>query len=420
MKSFTQQIRALPRSPGVYFFRDVKNRVIYVGKANILSERVKQYFTQQAGTHPKISALRKEIAHIDCQLCESEVDALITEARFIKKYNPKFNVILRDDKNYFFVGITREPFPRIFITHQPDSTKQNIACDFIGPFTDGFAVKETLKHLRNVYPYRHCRTLPKKPCLQYHLGRCLAPCVKPEAKTHVRRNIKIITDILQGKRQAILKKLETQMKEAARKENFIKASELKKQIEGIQNIFSHTRFLERFKEIRREAYVWESIEKKLQIFLKTESRLFRVECYDISNISGKYAVGSMVVFENGMPAKSQYRRFKIRYSENEPNDPKMMAEVLSRRIRHLEWPAPDLIIVDGGITQLSAAQNILPETQLIMGLAKKQEELRAAHNPIPIHADEFGKDVLHFVQHIRDEAHRFAITYHRTLRGKLK
>lgn len=420
MKSFSQQARALPRSPGVYLFRDAKNRVIYVGKANILPERVKQYFTRQAGAHPKISALRKEIAHIGHQLCESEVDALITEARFIKKYNPKFNVILRDDKNYFFVGITREPFPRIFITHQPDSAKQDIACDFIGPFTDGFAVKETLKHLRNIYPYRHCRTLPKKPCLQYHLGRCLAPCVKPETKTRVRGNIKSITDILQGKKQAILKKLETQMKQAARKEHFKKAAELKKQVEGIRNIFSHSRFLERFKEIRRGAYAWESIEEKLRTFLKTKSRLSRVECYDISNISGKYAVGSMVVFENGMPAKSQYRKFKIKYSGSEPNDPKMMAEVLSRRIKHLEWPTPDLVIVDGGITQLSAAQSVLPATQLVMGLAKKQEELCVPRRLAPTHADELGKDVLHFVQNIRDEAHRFAITYHRKLRSKLK
>ncbi len=420
MKSLHEELRTLPRSPGVYIFRDSKKRVIYVGKANVLYERVKQYFARETTkNHPKIIALRKEITSIDYRLCESEVDALITEAHYIKKYNPKFNVILRDDKNYFFLGITQEPFPRFFITHQPDSTKQMIPCDFIGPFTDGFAIKETLKHLRSLYPYRHCRTLPKKPCLQYHLGRCLAPCTKPETKSKVRSNAKAITDIFQGKRVSILKKLETRMKIVAQSENFIKAAEIKKQIEGIHIIFSHKRFLQRFKEIKRTPYEWEIIEHKLQSLLKTNLQLSRIECYDISNISGKHAVGSMVVFQKGIPTKSQYRKFKIRFSENEPNDPKMMAEVLQRRFKHNEWPIPDLVIVDGGITQLHAAQSVLPATQLVMGLAKKQEELYVPRRLAPTHADELGKDVLHFVQNIRDEAHRFAITYHRLLRGKL-
>lgn len=421
MKSIATQLHNLPHSPGVYLFKDTKKNILYVGKAKILSKRVKQYFTpHKKNTHPKLLSLRKEISSIEYRLCESEVDALITEAQLIKKYNPKFNVILRDDKNYFFIGITKENFPRIFITHQPDSKRQKLSCDFIGPFTDGFAIKETLKYLRTIYPYRHCLTLPKKPCLQYHLGRCLAPCAKPETKRQVRANVKIISAIFQGKRISVLTKLEKQIKAASRSEQYIKAAEIKKQIDGIKNVFLHTPFLQRFKEIKRTPYDWKNIESKLQKYLKTKNTLSRVECYDISNISGTNAVGSMVVFKDGIPAKDHYRKFKIKYSGSEPNDPKMMAEILTRRISHVEWEKPDVIIVDGGETQLFAAQSVLPETQLIMGLAKKQEELRTTHRATPIPAEKLGKDVLHFVQNIRDEAHRFAITYHRLLRSKLK
>jgi len=205
--------------------------------------------------------------------------------------------------------------------------------------------------------------------------------------------------------------------ESAKKENFIKAGELKNKIESLENIFAHRLFLG-VDSSQAQAQRWDKAKSSLQAFLKSKKEIRRVEGYDISNIGGQYAVGSMVVFENGEPSKNQYRKFKIKYSGDEPNDPKMMAEIISRRMRHAEWPTPDLIIVDGGITQLNAARSVLPKSQPVISLAKKEEEIYAPNRP-PIHAAQLGNETKLFLQHLRDEAHRFAITYHRKLRGQI-
>ncbi len=416
MKYPKKKLRALPSAPGIYFFKDVKGKVLYVGKANNLRARVRQYFARSSERHPKTEALVRESDRVSWKRCESEIDALIAEARSIKKYSPKYNVILRDDKNYFFVCISKEVYPRLCITHQPPLFGSSTSKHIIGPFTDGGALKETLRLLRGAYPYCTCKPATKRACLNYHLGRCLAPCVHPDARTKTKRNVQVISAILEGKRNALLRALTARMKRASRAEEFQKASELKKQIESIQNIFSHRFFLERFQEIKQAKPRWSVVEKKLRLLLKTKKSIRRVECYDISNISGKHAVGSMVVFENGAPDKKNYRKFKIKYSGSESNDPKMMAEVLARRIKHDEWPMPDLIIVDGGQPQLSAARAVLPELQLVVGLAKKQEELYTVIRPTPTLAKSLGEETLFFVQRVRDEAHRFAIAYHRKLR----
>ncbi len=417
--SLTQKIKNIPKSPGVYFFKDKNGKIIYIGKANSLKNRVSQYFKKGAKHPLKTQKLVENIFDIDFLRCESEIDALIEEAKQIKKHNPKYNVLLRDDKNYFFVGITKENYPRVFITHQPNDKNT----EYIGPFTEGFALKETLKVLRKSFPFRHCKTLPKKACLQYHLGRCLAPCIKPSTKTKVKQNINYIKKILKGERQALAEKLKRQMKKYAKEEKFEKANEVKKQLQSIQKIFEHRFFLEDFKKIKKEKINWESIEKFIQKFLKTKKKISKVEAYDISNISGKYAVGSMVVFKDGLPDKSQYRKFKIKYQEQEPNDPKMMQEVLLRRFKKKEWEKPDLIILDGGITQLNAVLKIAPKNQLIVSLAKKHEEIYVPSDEKKgkasiYSAKNFPEDVKFFFQHIRDEAHRFAITFHRQIRNK--
>lgn len=420
MKRFSKKLASLPKNPGVYFFRDARGSVIYVGKAVVLRNRVRQYFTKRTDEHPKIAALRDEIADIAWIECASEIDALIEEARYIKKNRPKYNVILRDDKNYFFVCITAEKeYPRLFITHQPDNQKSGIACaEVLGPFTDGTALKETLKMLRNIYPY--CTSRPsKRPCFHYHLGRCTGACAYPAARAQTRRNIRAIAHILSGKRQTLLKKMERNMKDAAKREQFVKAEEIKKRIERLRTIFEHTTTIARFSEIRMpRVEQWDEVRRTLETFLKTTHAITRVECYDISNIGGKYAVGSMAVFENGAPNKNEYRKFKIKYSGSEPNDPKMIAEVLSRRIRHAEWKTPDLIIVDGGVTQLAAARSALPETQSVISLAKQREEIYTPRSPLPTPAQTLGDATLFFLQSIRDEAHRFAIGYHKLLRKK--
>ena len=420
MERIPQKLAKLPKKPGVYFFRNAQGAVIYVGKANVLKNRVRQYFTKRGDEHHKITALRNEIADIAWIECESEVDALIEEARYIKKHRPKYNVILRDDKNYFFVCITAEKeYPRIFITHQPDNQKSGVVCkQVIGPFTDGTALKETLKMLRNIYPY--CTSRPaKRPCFHYHLGRCTGACAYPAARAQASRNIRAIVHILNGKRQTLLKKMERDMKAAARHEQFTKAEEIKRRLDRLHTIFAHTTVIARFSEIRMpRAENWEEAKKALETFLHITQSITRVECYDISNISGKYAVGSMAVFENGMPNKSEYRKFKIKFSGTESNDPKMIAEVLSRRIRHAEWKTPDLIVVDGGATQLAAARAVLPGSQMVISLAKQREEIYTPRSPLPTPAQTLGDTTLLFLQSIRDEAHRFAVSYHRKVRDK--
>ena len=424
-KRIKERLTKLPSKPGVYFFKDKNGKIIYIGKANDLRARVRQYFTRAKEQHPKITALISEIARLDWQECESGIDALIQEARLIKKYHPKFNVLMRDDKNYFFVGISRENFPCIFTTHQPShhllATRYSLNSNYIGLFTDGVALKQTLKILRRVFPFRFCRKAPKRPADIRELARDFMPYAVPKTKAEIRRNIKITTGFLTGKKQSILKKLEQLMLKNARAENYPLAEKYKNQLESLRNISAHHPFL-MFRD-RDSKHNWSIIQAQIQSILMfrvpVSKHIEKVEGYDISNIVGQYAVGSMVVFVDGLPDKSQYRKFKIKYSGMESNDPKMMAEILARRVKHTEWPAPDLIIVDGGITQLNAARSVLPKNQPIISLAKKEEEIYIPEKRAPIPAEKIGKEFKLFAQHLRDEAHRFAITYHRKLRSQI-
>ena len=424
-KKLALDLKKLPNAPGVYFFKDKKGKIIYIGKANDLRARVRQYFTRAKEQHPKITALISEIARLDWQECESGIDALIQEARLIKKYHPKFNVLMRDDKNYFFVGVSRENFPCLFITHQPVSflkaKSYKLKADFIGPFTDGAALKQTLKILRRVFPFRFCRKAPKRPADIRELARDFMPYAIPKAKAEIRRNIKITTGFLTGKKQSIIKKLERLMLKNARAENYQSAEKYKNQLENLRNISAHHPFL-MFRD-RDSKHDWSTIQAQIQSILMfrvpVSKHIKRVEGYDISNIGGQYAVGSMVVFIDGLPDKSQYRKFKIKYSGEISDDPRMMAEIISRRMRHAEWPAPDLIIVDGGITQLNVARSVLPKNQPVISLAKKEEEIYIPEKRAPIPAEKIGKEFKLFAQHLRDETHRFAITYHRKLRGQI-
>ncbi len=422
MTKIEKKIKEAPKSPGIYFFKDKKGKVIYIGKANVLKNRVSQYFRSPKKHSQKTKKLVENIFDVDFLICDSEIDALIKEACYIKKHDPKYNILMRDDKNYFFVGITKETYPRIFITHQPlaegSTVRGSTSNNYIGPFTEGFALKETLKLLRKTFPYRHCVKLPKKACLQYHLNRCLAPCIKENTKTKVKQNIRYIEKILKGEKQSLLKQFEKQMIKYAKEEKFEKADEIKKQTENIKKIFKHKYSLQKFKEVKRKTINWQAAEKFIQKLLKTKKRISRVEAYDISNISGKHAVGSMVVFTDGLPDKKEYRKFKIKFSGNEPNDPKMMQEILARRFKRKDWPKPGLIILDGGVTQLNAVKKIAPKNQLIASLAKQNEEIYLPENSLPNPTENMPEDVKFFFQKIRNEAHRFAITFHRNLRSK--
>lgn len=420
----------LPKNLGIYVFKGGKE-FLYIGKATNIQERVKNHF-QQPGFKENIFLNKtRKIGFIKT---DSEIEALILEANLIKKYQPKYNVLWKDDKNYFFVGMTKEGFPRVFITHQLKQKLEirnlKLEIKYVGPFVDGKALRQTLKTLRKVFPYPSCRKIPKKPCLWYQLKRCPAPCLLkselgkqiPNAKIRIKKecqkNAKNVMKILQGKRDQVLKKLKEGMKKASKIQDFEEAARLRNQILALEKILAHAKIFEiMFKEIN-----WQEIQKTLQRLLKTKKEISRIEAYDISNIQGKEATGSMVTFTDGLSDKDYYRRFKIEIS-GKPNDIAMLKEVLSRRLRHLEWGWPDLILIDGGITQLSAAlkckiQNVKCKMIKFMALAKKQNKLYVENRKKPVLLKNLSREIFNLFLQLRDEAHRFAISYHKKLREK--
>lgn len=439
-----------PSTPGVYTFRRGKT-AIYVGKAENLKKRLASYFRKNAGQ--KVESLRQEATKLEWIELSSDIEALIKESELIKRYRPKFNVLMRDDKNYFYVGLTQEAFPKIFVTHQPKKSTNNesvpnkrirtfvknsifVDANYIGPFTSGSALYQTLKILRRIFPYCTCKELHTRPCLNAEIGRCPGFCcltmlIEDPNKTRschkwqneYRRNIQNIVAILSGRKKTLLSELTRAMRAAAKKEEFERAAEIRKQIRGVENIFLHRAFLDPALARRRRGHDWQKIERTIRTVFETTRRIRRVEGYDISNISGVSATGSMVVFLDGVPSKNNYRKFKIRTVRG-ISDVDMHKEVIRRRMNHPEWGAPDLLLIDGGKPQLNAALTALKfevrnskfETPLVVGLAKREEELFLPGRRDSIRLDSLPPHTMHFFKHLRDESHRFAKKYHHKLR----
>ena len=390
------KINKLPESPGVYaFLKGAK--FIYIGKAVNLRDRVKQ--------HRKLLNLATKIGYIktDSEFADpsahltsypasqgSTIEALILESQLIKKYQPKYNTIWKDDKNYFYVATGNEDFPRIFITHQINYENRSRS---IGPFVDGGALKETLMILRKIFPYYTASKHPEKLCPWCHLNLCPGP--NPDKKEY-KKNIKNLISVLEGKRKSVLNNTKREMQIASKEENFEKAARLRNQIRALENIISHeTRF--------QTEETW---------FLRK-----RIEAYDVSNIQGKYATGSMVTFINRRPDKNLYRKFKIKIT-GKPNDTAMIKEILSRRLKHSEWPLPDAILIDGGKAQFNAAKSVIKNKIRVMALAKKKNELFVEDKKSPVLLKTLPREFFNLILQLRDEAHRFAISYHKKLRAK--
>ncbi|MCD5396300.1 MAG: GIY-YIG nuclease family protein, partial [Candidatus Pacebacteria bacterium] len=353
-----EKIEKLSENPGVYIFKDENENILYIGKAKNLKKRVKQYFQRR---QKWIWDFINNISDIDFFECENEKEAMLLEAGLIKKYQPKFNIEWRDDKNYFYVGITNEDFPRVFWTHQINkfqipSTKfqtnskfkiQNSKFDYFGPYVKGSELKKFLAEIRRILPFRTCKSLSKKPCLYYHLEVCPAPCKNKRQKKKYQKLIETLKVLL-------------------------------------------------------KVYLGENV---------------RIEGYDISNISGSLTVGSMIVFEKQKPKKSDYRRFKIKRVKGQ-NDVKSLREVLLRRMKHIEWKMPDLILLDGGKGQLKAGEKIdIP----ILALAKRGKHSGRLYSPFSknfVLLDDLPEEFRNFLLKIRDEAHRFAVAYHKLRRKK--
>jgi excinuclease ABC subunit C len=468
------KISAAPQTPGVYFFRGKNRRVLYIGKAANLKNRIRSYFSAQKDS--RISKMLESAASIDWQETGSEVEALILESQLIKKYRPQFNITLRDDKQYFFVGLTEEMLPKVFITHQPiafsrlkipssksqilnkskisnskigklEPATYNLEPNFIGPFTDGTALRATLKLLRGIFPYCTCKQRHNNYCLNYHLGNCPGFCCLKAAtrserqatkqKREYRKNIKAISDILHGKKTSLIKGFKKEMNALAQKSNLEKAIELRDKIEKLEKIFENAQILRNTKYKIFNTGGGQKQANSLTAFqavFNLPRPPHRIEGYDISNIQGEFATGAMAVFVNGYPDKNEYRKFKIRTAGGLPagkaGDTGMLKEIIIRRFNHPEWPYPDLILIDGGKAQLNAACSVIskqisnrklqiPIITLTKDIKHKGDHIYASTKKSAVPLKNLPPVVRNLILQIDAEAHRFAINYYRKLHKKI-
>lgn len=531
-----EKIKQLTTEPGVYFWKDEKGRILYVGKAVNLRNRVKSYVRKDSNRAVKVAAMMSHAVDLETIVVANEPEALILENTLIKKHHPRYNIMLRDDKTYPYIKVTvQEEYPRVFMTRRV----QRDGARYFGPFADAGAVHRVLKLMQVALHLRTCRSMKvARPCLQYHLGHCDAPCMNYISKDDYRRQAELAVDALEGRNRRLVNDLRNKMEEAAAGLAFEKAAMYRDQLEAlaavkeqqdivttgagdsdiigfaveagqtcvqiymirggklmgreifhIENGDDETSssltaaVLDQYymngvfvpKEIvvaaveRKEEYERRlsaqkgrnvslivprrGMKKRLLEMAETNARVLleqrrlqwqhdkdktsgavealarvldlpclpeRMECFDISHTQGIETVASMVVFEYGRPAKSEYRRFKLKTVQGKPDDFASMAEIMERRYSEKDWPEPDLIIIDGGKGQLHAALPVIRQAgteATVISLAKRIEEIfvegRSESVILSHHTPE-----LQLLQAIRDEAHRFAITYHRKLRGK--
>lgn len=367
----------------------------------------------------KTKNLVSQICQVNCIEVESEFEALLLESELVRRYQPKYNIKLKDDKSFLYIKITKEEFPRVFAARKTQI--QENAFSF-GPFPSSGIVKSVLSDLRKIFPFRSCRVLPKNACLYGRINLCPAVCANPQEKKGYQKSVKFLKDLLKRKSKKVILDLNREMKASARNLDFEKASKLRDKIDRINRLLAFYRKPREYMEnpnlvhdIRQEELA--DLKEKLSKYLKVPGDLRRIEAYDISNLSGREAAGSMVVFISGERDTSLYRRFKIRIS-GKPNDTQMMKEVLTRRFRHPEWDNPDLVIVDGGKGQVSFARKNVPKSIPVIGLAKKLEEIIILDNKNAwqILRLENSTPALNLVKRLRDEAHRFSKLYHLKLR----
>ncbi len=403
------RLRELPERPGVYFFKSRSGESIYIGKAVSLKKRVAGHFRFFGTAHSKESVMLSQVHTVDVIETPTEADALLMECSLIKENKPKYNQLLRDDKSYPYLKITGEKYPRLLIVHGRKSDGSR----YYGPFTQIRLLKQAVKMLRHQFPLRTCTTLPKKVCLMYHIGQCGGPCEGIQSLESYQKTVKEIADFLEGKRDALVRHLSRRMREHAAAHEYEKAQALLLTIQALSSVPL---------TLRAHAEPSQHL-KEFQDALSLTRYPKRMECFDISNIQGKEPVASMVVFEDGRPKRSDYRRFKIKTVKG-IDDYRMMQEVVRRRYTRLlneNSSLPDLIVIDGGKGHLSAAKEVLDELGLadqpVVSLAKQHEIIFLPQRSTP-HVFPPTSGALLIVRHLRDEAHRFAIQFHRKLHRK--
>lgn len=407
----------IPIAPGCYQFLNRKKEIIYIGKAANLRGRVFSYWQKSANHAPAKRSMLRQIEKVEWVETESEIEAILLEANLIKKYQPQYNIVMRDDKRHVYIKIsTEEKWPRIFMARNLDKTGR-----YFGPFVSAEAVKIILKAIRKIWPYRTCARMPKRVCLYYSLRKCPGMCEKEVSKKDYQKIIKQIILFLEGKKKKIVKGYSAKIKELEKKDaQSQEAKILKYQLINIKKILEQSNPLSSL-----DKYASDTLELAKVIGLKIEPK--RIEGYDIANIFGKAAVGAMVVFHDGIADKNEYRKFKIKISQGEANDVGMLKEVLERRFKN-NWALPELIIIDGGKAQLNAGIRVLKKFKLDIPIISisKGEGLRSAGAPDKLFFPgekkplelRLNSPALHLLKRARDEAHRFALSYHRKLRGK--
>ncbi|MFT5170039.1 MAG: excinuclease ABC subunit C [Lysobacterales bacterium] len=401
-------IKSLPDSSGVYLMKNKVDKVIYVGKAISIKKRVSSYFTKRSEYISKTDLLVKDIVDIDYIRTTSEAEALILEASLIKTYRPRYNIALMDDKMYPFIEFTGHDFPRISIERPK---RKKATSKYYGPYVGVTLVREAMQIIRKIFPFRNCDPFPKKECLDFHIGLCQAPCIGNISKRDYKKNVRNVQLILEGKKDQLYKNLTKEMEGLSSAHKYEEAAKVRDQLRAIGALYSGTKDINYYKEA-------EQLQRALRLPRVPE----RIETFDISNLMGEQTVASMVSFFNGKPDKRNYRRFKIKTVKG-IDDFKSMNEVVYRRYKRLRDENkmyPDLIVIDGGKGQLSAACEALKKLDVkipIISLAKREEEifLPKRRDSIKLSHHLLG---LKLLQRTRDEAHRFAIAFHRSLRDK--
>ena len=406
----------MPAKPGVYLFKGRSGEIIYVGKARVLRKRVASYFQKKGDL--KTSILVQKIRDIDYLVTASELDALILEDKLVKKYKPRYNIALKDDKAYPFLKLTiNEKWPRLFLVRR----KENDGALYFGRYQGGM-VRAIIRLVKKLFPIRWCKESPlrrrEQPCLYYRIGACSAPCVGNISADNYQQLVVGIKLLLEGKMDKAIDKLKSEMDKTAQAEDYERAAYFRDSIKLLAKMLEGKTAL-----AKPPAPLGLSELTELQKELKLPSFPMRIECFDISNIQGSNMVASMVVFLGGTPLRRDYRRFKIQSVAGKPNDVKAIYETVKRRYAgslSAKMDKPDLVMVDGGAAQVSFAERALSEAKMkgtpLIGLAKKEETIYApGRQPSQLSRHSAA---LKLLQRIRDEAHRFAVTFHREKRKK--
>jgi excinuclease ABC subunit C len=402
----------------VYLFLGEHDRVIYVGKAKNLKNRVSSYFSK-TGLGEKTIQLVSQIKKIKTIKVSSEIESLLLEANLIKKYHPHFNIKLTDGKAYPLIRITiKDKYPKVLIARRMDD-KNSI---YFGPFPNSGALRLVLRSVRKIFPYQSVVNHQDKPCLYNHIGLC--PCPEYFKDVNYKHTIKHLIKFLGGDTSAVLMDLQKEREITSKEENYENAIKIQKQIEAIKYITQE--FRSPFEYEQNPNLILDIRQQELnslkEILIKEKynfKKLRRIECFDISNISGKFTVGSMILFSDAIKDTTGYRKFKILDNKDKPNDIISMKEMLRRRFKRTDWEMPDLIIVDGGKGQVNAVKEVLNAEALqipVIGLAKREETIITEELKMVVLPRR--SNALHLIMRIRDEAHRFAIAYHKKIRGK--